>query len=219
MSAIVDLAGKTFGRLTVTDRAPRLSGYTQARWVCRCDCGNVNVVFGYVLRRGAVTSCGCRLAEMLASGDMRRTHGMTGSPEHVIWAKMRSRCCNPADPAYRDYGGRGITVCDQWRSFSVFLADMGRRPEGKTLDRRDNDGPYSPDNCHWASRKEQVRNRRTTVWLECRGERLTLQEWAERIGISPSAMWVRYRNGHRGERLLAPPRPDKRRLRQLPSLV
>lgn len=197
------MAGQRIGRLVIKDRAPNQPPYKQARWNCLCDCGAAYVQFGYILRTGKVKSCGCLLNEMRSSGDMRRTHGMNATPEHRVWTGMRQRCENKRCAAYPDYGGRGISICERWASFENFYADMGPRPEGTTIERKDNDGPYSPDNCVWATRKVQVRNRRTTTMYEWRGETLSLQVWAERIGVPYQTVWHRYKIGMRGEKLLA----------------
>jgi hypothetical protein len=112
------------------------------------------------------------------------THGMTQRPEYRVWTDMRRRCYQPQRPDYHRYGGRGIKVCDRWRdSFENFFADMGPRPEGKTLERRENDGDYGPDNCCWESRREQLRNMRTNRRIAVFGETMTLVEASERYGL------------------------------------
>jgi hypothetical protein len=108
---------------------------------------------------------------------------------------MRQRCNNPKYTQYRDYGGRGIKVCDRWSVFSNFLEDMGDRPEGMTLDRKDTNGDYTKDNCKWSTKAEQVRNTRRNVWIERNGERMILSDWAKRIGVNPVTLGQRYRAG------------------------
>lgn len=145
-------AGERFGRLTVTTQR----NVGDKRVQCRCDCGKDHAVpFG---EWGKTRSCGCLRTEMLVARYTK--HGMCKTSEYDIWAAMIQRTTNPSNQRYADYGGRGIGVCDRWRKFENFLADMGPRPAGMSLDRVDNDSRYSPENCKWASAVEQRRNRR-----------------------------------------------------------
>lgn len=157
---VIDLTGRRFSRLVVAGRVGSQSG--QAVWGCICDCGNKTRVLGANLRTGSTQSCGCgRIEKATKHGHSRRQHR---TPTYWSWRGMRARCTQQGFKQFSDYGGRGIAVCDRWRdSFESFLADMGERPDGRTLDRIDNDGNYEPGNCRWATPKEQRANRRAAA--------------------------------------------------------
>ena len=145
------------GRLTVIADAGKINGRWQ--WLCRCACGGTKIIAGSNLLR--VFSCGCLQQETRKENGARsRKHGRHGSKEYKAWRDMWSRCSNPNMAAFKNYGGRGITVCDAWRQFENFFADMGPCPPGLEIDRINNDGNYEPSNCHWCSRSENARNRR-----------------------------------------------------------
>ena len=161
----IDEAGRRYGRLTVES----ISGKDRANailWTCLCDCGASVVVGGRNLRSGTTRSCGClqrEAATRSGQGNTRHGHAPTGhrSPEYRAWSAMLERCTNERHAAWNDYGGRGISVCERWRSFDAFLSDMGPRPSRQhTLDRVNNDGNYEPANCRWATWTQQARNRR-----------------------------------------------------------
>lgn len=197
MGRAIDLSGERFGRLTVLQKAKSRNG--QARWICKCDCGKLISVFGHSLRSGNTKSCGC-LQRDIARNRLERpwTQEKSAKRVHKIWENMKRRCYDKNDISYKNYGGRGIIVCDEWKddflSFYKWAIKHGYKDE-LTLDRVDVNGPYSPDNCHWSSMKEQQNNRRNNTVIECFGEAHTLQQWADILGINRSTISSRIRYG------------------------
>lgn len=205
MSKKIPMIGKRFGRLVVLGEAGRLGSFLAFN--CQCDCGSTTIVRGPSLRSNNTTSCGCLQKEI--AGNLNKTHGMHQSTEYRIWSNMLSRCTNPNVECYERYGGRGITVSEDWKSFERFYSDMGKRPEGKTLDRIDSNGPYSKENCRWATVAEQNRNTNRTQLVTFRGETKCLKDWAEEQGIAYNTLRKRYiiHNWPFEKALLTPPRP------------
>lgn len=151
-----DYTGSRFERWTVVSVVS--VGRSGSKWLCRCDCGQERVRYVASLVRGLSQSCGCLLIEVARA--RRLKHGKTGTPAHTSWCAMIYRCTATEGHHWHYYGARGITVCERWREFENFLADMGERPEGTTLDRINNNGNYEPGNCRWATPKQQIANRR-----------------------------------------------------------
>lgn len=209
MPKYIDLTGQRFGRLTAIQRhADRISpnGSARTMWLCRCDCGKEAIVNAGHLRCGKTRSCGCLIPESLSA--RRKTHGGSYTVEYRNWRGMLTRCYNRNNPAYPNYGGRGITVCDAWRqSFSQFLEDMGERPSsGASVDRMDNDGPYSPQNCRWSTHLQQANNRRSNRIISVFGQTRTVMEWSRVTGISRRSIVARIdRFGWSPERAVSQP--------------
>ena len=173
---------------------------------CRCDCGCKVVIKGAALRSGATKSCGCRRVRVARERrQAAKTHGLSNHPLYSVWKQMMGRCHDPLNPAYEHYGGRGISVCDEWHDVTTFVSDIGPRPKGLTIERINNDGNYEPGNCRWATQREQLRNRRISAVKRTMSdgvlprirERLaggeTLTVVAESYGISRQALSRRLR--------------------------
>jgi hypothetical protein len=189
-----DITNRKFGRLQVLGYA----GTTQ--WHCQCKCGKIVIKKGWNLRKGITTSCGCFNRE----GTSKRctTHGESSkhrTPEYRAWESAIQRCGNANDGKYKDYGGRGITVCDRWRnSYQHFLADMGRKPSAKhSLDRKNVNGDYDPANCRWATAGEQQRNKRNNYVLTVDGVTACLKDHCEKRGLNYSRTFARLRYENR----------------------
>jgi len=159
MGKKIDLKKKRFGKLVIIDKSKKQDKFGNMYWWCQCDCGKSTYVSTGNLKSGNTKSCGCLNRE---KGSKKRIkHGMARTRIYKVWFAMKNRCQNPNVWNYERYGGRGIRVCDRWQNFINFWFDMGDRPEGTTLDRKDNEGNYEPGNCRWATPKEQQQNMRS----------------------------------------------------------
>lgn len=178
-----------YGKLSVLGDAGR-DRNRKILWLVRCDCGNEATKRADLVRAGTTQSCGC----LMTPGNNRK-HGGRWSREYRSWHNMKQRCDNPRNVGFSHYGGRGIGYCERWASFESFFADMGECPDGCTLDRIDVNGHYGPDNCRWATVKEQGGNKRNNRRIEHAGENLTLAQWAEKLGMSHQTIAYRLRSG------------------------
>jgi hypothetical protein len=183
MPAWTDIVGNRYGMLVVT----RYMG--GSKWKCLCDCGSESITGTHHLKSGNTKSCGCRKRAVL--GESTTKHGLRKHPLYSTWKGIRNRCNSPNHPRYKDYGGRGIKVCKRWDAFENFIADMGERPEGYSLDRIDVNGDYEPTNCRWASNSQQRRNARDSIYVD--GKHLA--QIAEETGVSYWTLYDRYIHG------------------------
>lgn len=204
MGAVIDLRGKMFGRLQVVERCgSEPSG--SALWLCRCDCGNECKVSSSNLRKKHTQSCGCLQRERTSAALTK--HGKRHTKLYAVWNSMIGRCNRKNSTAFRDYGGRGISVCEEWMCFPAFhewAIKSGYR-EGLSLDRIDVNGNYEPGNCRWASRVVQANNTRKNVFLECFGQSHTASEWSRIYGIKYATLLKRVRKGWSVEDALTTP--------------
>src|SRR5262249_7878093 len=174
-----DLTGQQFNRWTVIRYHANVP---QTMWFCRCSCGTERAVRASALLRNGSKSCGCLKDEVAKTTFLK--HGMYKTSEYRIWQAMCARCTRPTYPMFKYYGGRGISVCEAWlKSFENFYRDVGPRPPGYQLERKDNNGPYSPENVVWADRYTQNRNKRSNRFLTFQGRTMILTDWAKEIGI------------------------------------
>lgn len=179
-----DLTGKRFGRLLVKGYAGQ-DNHKRSLWACHCKCGNEIVTGGYNLTSGHTTSCGCARATHNHCPRSDRT------PTYHTWQDMLQRCNNPNSTGYKNYGGRGIKVCTRWSQFESFLADMGERPRGTTIERINRNGDYEPANCRWATKREQQNNTSRTIFITFKDETKPLSEWAAILGIDRRLLYKR----------------------------
>lgn len=207
---MIDLAGQRFGRLTVIGIHSRQNG---VMWLCACDCGKETIGRSGHLRAGSKISCGCAVVDAAIANVPKAiaantTHGRSHTRLDRCLKNMRRRCYDPKNNRYAQYGGRGIKVCDEWLADpSAFFhwADTHGYADHLTIDRINNDGPYSPENCRWATFKEQMNNQSKSVFLEWAGRRQTVAQWAEELGVKYRALQHRVDRGWSIERIFVQP--------------
>lgn len=194
--SVLNLSGDRYGLLSVLSFYGKTDGRRPEKlWTCQCECGSVVNVRQNNLRSGHTQSCGCHMRNRIA--EAQKKHGMKDSSEYIAWRNMKGRCLNPNDKGYGRYGARGISVCDRWlNSFENFYFDMGAKPSpAHTLERIDFNKDYCPENCKWATYKEQNRNYSRNVYIEYNGRRMCLKDWADEVGIENSLLRYRIRAG------------------------
>lgn len=214
-----DLTGQVFTRLTVLQEAGK-SKHGQTRWLCQCECGTHSIILGRCLLGALTKSCGCLHREFLEKTFI--THGMKHSLTYRSWGDMIQRTTNLRDTGAKNYIARGIRVCLRYRGFAAFLADLGERPPGKSLDRKENEGHYScgqcdeciqngwPMNCRWATKIEQSNNRRSNHRILMDGQNLTITEWAQKLLLNRDTIMRRLGLGWSEKQALYTPKGQRR---------
>lgn len=182
----INIEGRKFGLLNV------LGYFSKGVWYCKCDCGNVVRCYGGSLRAGTTASCGCLKSKNTKTKKLikgakfiEKKPILRKKPIYYIWASMLTRCLNPKAKCFKNYGGRGITVCERWLKFENFLADMGEKPDGLSLDRIENDKGYYKENCRWATFEEQANNRRNNVMIKIGSDVKSIAQWAKTLKMNP----------------------------------
>lgn len=191
MGKIKDLIGNKFCKLTVMSVSDKKSTSRGTRYTCKCDCGNTVDVRSSNLSNGHTRSCGCLQVQVISNICKNRiTHGLINTSEYGVWNKMKQRCINSNNPAYKNYGGRGITVCNRWlNSFEDFYKDMGPRPsENHTIDRMNNNGNYEPENCYWATWIQQANNRRNNRIVFYNNTKYTIAQLSRKYNINSNLL-------------------------------
>lgn len=208
MTTLNDLTGQRFGRLEVKGRAENIG--KRAAWLCICDCGGSKITIGHSLRHGITRSCGCLATEMKRERATR--HGMSLHPLHNVWNSMIQRCTNPNVKTYPHYGGRGISVCNEWMIFEGFRdwALSAGYKNGLTIERTRNGDGYSPENCSWVTKRRQANNRRSSRNISYKNRVRTITEWSREVGIPAIAIWKRLDRGWSVERALETPIKKRR---------
>lgn len=209
---IQDKTGKRFGKLTVISMSPERK-QNRVTWECLCDCGNKTLATSNGLQSMRTKSCGCTRSQLISEAKTKHGHSSrvrgksVATTEYMIWAGIKTRCLNKKSRPYKDYGARGITICDGWKnSFEQFISDMGLRPsKSHSIERLDNNGPYDPENCIWATSTKQANNKRNNHMLECYGKTQSVSDWARETGILATTLIMRIRAGWSSEKAISTP--------------
>lgn len=201
----LDLSGRVFSYLTVIS-FQGVNKYRMSMWLCRCVCGKEKVLSRNTLIIGNTKSCGCMHAVPTTTHGHKRRNpdGTRGTPTYSCWALMKHRCLNPSNKHYADYGGRGISLCERWMKFENFLSDMGKRPDGMSIDRIDNNKGYAPENCRWIPLAIQQQNKRNNRLITIGGVTHCVAEWARIKGINRKTVGTRMFRGVPEDKLFDP---------------
>lgn len=199
--------GVKHGNLTVLGRSARISGHGNYYWWCKCDCGKVIEKLGFSIGKKAL-HCGCLTKEKMSNS--RRKHGASTTRNYKRWAAIKDRCLNKESKSYKNYGGRGIKICQMWHKYENFLSDMGTPNVGMTIERINNDGNYEPKNCRWATREDQNNNHRRNVKINFDGRTFNITQWAKIMGLTKAALTHRFNRGWTIERALTEPQNYKK---------
>lgn len=196
---VVNMTGRTYGRLTVLERSDN-DKRGNAMWLCKCECGNVKAILGGSLRQGSTRSCGCMLSELSKRRmtELLTKHGFSGKKLYSVYRAMRERCEKQTCKSYGNYGGRGISVCDEWKNDRALFFEWALKngyQEGLQIDRIDVNGDYSPTNCRWITPQQNMNNVRKNIRFEHNGEIHTLAEWSSISGLPYGTVYERYKAG------------------------
>ena len=210
MGNLIDLTGQRFGRWVVLEKAPRRPKVPGSFWLCKCDCGTIKEVHSRRLRDGSSTSCGCWRREW--ASEANSIHHMVNTRLYRIWFHMRQRCANVNAINYKSYGGRGITVCDEWQSFLPFYewAIKSGYDDSLTIDRIDNDKGYSPSNCRWVDAITQANNKRNNHYITVGDKTESISSWARITGIERSTITKRIESGWSEVEAVTIPKGERR---------
>ncbi len=203
MGKFIDLTGQKFGRLTVIKRVENTDD-GRIKWLCLCECGKKIIVQAGSLKGGNTKSCGCFHKEQAKNANYKHGHSSNGIISHtyITWIQIIQRCTNPKRIDYKNYGGRGIKICEAWMKFEGFLQDMGERPSNTSIDRVNNNGNYCKENCKWSTRKEQQRNKRDNKSITIGDETKCIAGWCEELGLRYHTVITRLRRGWSDEEAL-----------------
>lgn len=193
MAKFLDITGHKYGKLTVIKFLYRNIKDGYSYWECLCDCGKIKISCLKSLRNGGNKSCGCLYKETFSIKPSNKKHLSSKTVEYTTWRSMKERCYNPKHKSYKDYGGRGITICNKWlNSFENFFEDMGLRPsKNHSIDRKDNSLGYFKENCYWATKKEQSNNQRSNLLINYNNKTQTLMEWCKELDLYYNTIWQR----------------------------